>query len=125
MAQSIICDRSFEFAARILKFCEVLWERGPAARHIASELMRCGSSIGANAEEAREGQTKPDFIAKLSISRKEASEARYWLRLALRITAASVSEIEWELEEVTQIRRMIIAAIKTAQSNRSRTGAAP
>ena len=77
-------DRAFEFAARILALCTRLWTRGPAARRIASELMRCGTSIGANAEEAQDGQTKPDYIAKLSVSRKESRETLYWLRLALR-----------------------------------------
>jgi four helix bundle protein len=77
MSDSIICSRAFEFGCRILKLAERLWNRGPAARHIATELMACGTSIGANAEEAQDGQTKPDFIAKLSISRKEARETRY------------------------------------------------
>jgi hypothetical protein len=46
--------------------------------------MRCGTSIGSNAEEAQEGQSKADFIAKLSISRREARETSYWLRLAVK-----------------------------------------
>jgi four helix bundle protein len=77
MAESIICDRAFVFSCRILALANTLWNRGPAARHIASQLMRCGTSIGSNAEEAQEGQTKRDFVAKLSVSRKEARETRY------------------------------------------------
>ena len=73
MSRSIICERAFEFALRILKLCERIWTRGPAARHIASELMRCAPSIGANAEEAQEGQSKADYIAKMSISSKESA----------------------------------------------------
>jgi four helix bundle protein len=72
VAPSIICDRAFEFACRILKLTDRIWGRGPAARHVASQLTKSGTSIGANAEEAQEGQTKADFIAKMSISRKEA-----------------------------------------------------
>lgn len=120
MAQSIICDRAFEFAGRILKLCSRLWERGPAARHIASQLMKCGTSIGSNAEEAQDGQSKPDFIAKLSVSRKEARETIWWLRLALHLGAAREDEIRWELDEANQLRAMIISAIKTAQSRASR-----
>src|SRR5215475_15403069 len=82
MSDSIICSRAFEFGCRILNLAERLWNRGPAARHIATELMGCGTSIGANAEEAQDEQTKPDFIAKLSVSRKEARETGYWLRVA-------------------------------------------
>src|SRR5262245_40078319 len=89
MSDSIICARSFEFGCRILKLAERLWNRGPAARHVATELMGCGTSVGANAEEAQDGQTKADFIAKLSISRREIRETGYWLRVAIRVEAAT------------------------------------
>lgn len=61
--------------------------------------MRCGTSIGANAEEAQDGQTKPDYIAKMSVSRKESRETLYWLRLAIRINLVTKPEIAWELQE--------------------------
>lgn len=120
MADSIICERAFEFSACILALCTKLWDRGPAARRVASELIRCGTSIGANAEEAQDGQTKPDYIAKMSVSRKESRETLYWLRLALRSKVVREEEIAWELKEASEIRRMIVAAIMTAQSNTSR-----
>jgi four helix bundle protein len=120
MAQSIICARSFEFAARILRLCDRLGRRGPIARHIGQELAKCGTSIGANAEEAQDGQTKPDFIAKLAVSRKESRETIYWLRLALRVEVVTSDEVKWEMEEAAQLRAMIVSAIKTAQSSRSR-----
>ena len=120
MADSIICVRAFEFACRILRLAEKLWDRGPAARHVAKQLMACGTSIGANAEEAQEAQTKPDFIAKLSVSRKEARETRYWLRVAVRIEATTSNEVAWELQEASELRAMIIAAIKTARASVSR-----
>ena len=120
MAQSMICTRSFEFGRRILLLAEKLWDRGPAARHCAGQLMGCGTSIGANAEEAQDGQTKPDFIAKLSVSRKEARETNYWLRMSLAIGAVNKKEVEWELQEVGELRAMIVAAIKTARGSNSR-----
>ena len=120
MADSIICERSFEFAARILNLCAKLWDQGPKARRVASELIRCGTAIGANAEEAQDGQTKPDYIAKMSVSRKESRETLYWLRLALRANVVTSEQIMWELREAAEIRRMIVAAIRTAQSNPSR-----
>jgi four helix bundle protein len=83
--------------------------------------MKCGTSIGSNAEEAQDGQSKPDFIAKLSVSRKEARETIWWLRLALRAGVAAKHEITWELDEAHQLRAMIVSAIKTAQSRSSRT----
>ena len=106
---SIICDRAFEFASYILKLCDRLYERGPSARHVAGELMRCGMSIGANAEEAQEGQTKKDFVAKLSISRKEARETTVWLRLAVKNQLVRTNEVEWELSEAKQLLKMILS----------------
>jgi four helix bundle protein len=120
MSESLICTRAFEFGCRIMSLAEKLWERGPAARHIGSELMRCGPSVGANAGEARDGQTKADFIAKLAISRKESRESRYWLRVAIRLKKVTKEEIAWELNEAGELRAMIVAAIKTAQSSSSR-----
>ena len=120
MAESIICERAFEFAIRILKLCQRLWERGPLARHIASQLVKSGTSIGSNAEEAEEGQTKPDFIAKLSVSRKKSRETQYWLRLAARMQIVTAEEIKWEIDEINQLRAMIVSAIKTAPSSSSR-----
>ena len=94
---SIICERAFEFASRILKLCTRLYDRGAVGRHLATELIKSGTSIGANAEEGQEAQTKADFIAKLSISRKEARESSYWLRLAVKNDLVTASDVKWEL----------------------------
>ena len=74
MSESIICERAFEFTCRILKLGERMWQRGVAARAVAKQLLDSGPSIGANAEEAQDGQTKADYCAKMAISRKEARE---------------------------------------------------
>ena len=87
--------------------------------------MGCGTSIGANAEEAQDGQTKADFIAKLSVSRKEARETRYWLRVAVRVNAVTAPEVQWELREAGELRAMIVAAIRTARQSTSRGSAEP
>jgi four helix bundle protein len=121
MAHSIICERAFEFAHRILKLGERLWNRGPAARQIAAQLLRCGSSIGSNAEEAQEAQTKADFIAKMSISRKEAREAHWWLRLAVKAEVVTANEVSWESQECYELLLMIRSAIRTAQSSPTRS----
>jgi four helix bundle protein len=120
VARSIICERAFEFAVRILKLCATFSQRGPVGKHVAAQLMRCGTSIGSNAEEAQDGQTKPDYIAKMSVSRKESRESQYWLRLAVRAELATTEEIAWELNEAGELRKMIVSAIKTAQSSSSR-----
>src|SRR5688572_1989595 len=98
MAHSIICDRAFNFACRIVKLCDRMSKRGFSARHIAGQLIRCGTSIGANAEEAQEGQSKADYIAKMCVSSKESRESNWWLRLARATGIVTAEEIEWELD---------------------------
>ena len=120
MSGSIICERAFEFAIRVVRICDQMAARGFGARHIAGQLIRCGTSIGANAEEAQEGQTKADYIAKMSISSKESRESRYWLRLAIATGKVKKTEVEWELGEANEIRFMVRAAIRTARSSPDR-----
>jgi four helix bundle protein len=120
MPSRIISERAFEFARRIIKLCGRLWREGPAARRIADQLFDSGTSIGANAEEAQGAQTKPDFIAKLAISRKESREAIYWLRLAIAAGIVAVTDVAWELDEAQQLKAMITQAIRTAQSSSRR-----
>ena len=117
MASRIIAERAFDFATRIVKLCEKLWTRGPAARKIADQLFDCGTSIGANSEEAEGGQTKPDFIAKMAVSRKESRETVYWLRLAIATGIVTKDEVSWELDEAQQLKAMTTQAVKTGQSS--------
>jgi four helix bundle protein len=120
MPPCIICDRAFEFARRIVDLSDRLSQRGFGALHIARQLIRCGTSIGANAEEAQEGQTKAGFIAKMCISRKEARETVWWLRLAIASRKVTADEVQWELSEANQLLAMIKSAVRTARSSPSR-----
>src|SRR6266446_510568 len=83
-----IQDRSFLFATEIVDFCKPMMPPGAVTRELARQLIRSGTSVGANLEEADVGQTTPDFIGKVSISRKEARETRYWLRPLFRSRAS-------------------------------------
>ena len=80
MGSSIIESKSFDFAVRIVKLYQYLCEEKKEFV-LSKQLLRSGTSIGANVSEAQRGQSKPDFYAKLAISLKEANEARYWIRL--------------------------------------------
>jgi four helix bundle protein len=115
MSTSLICARSFEFAARVVRLTQQMSEADSASRHFATQLIRCGTSIGANAEEAQEAQSRPDFIARLSVSRREAREANYWLRLAVRSGLVTKERVAWELDESSQLLAMIRSAILTAR----------
>ena len=79
MAQSIVKQKSYEFALQIIRLCTQM--RKKKHFEIASQLLRSGTSIGANVEEALAGKSRKDFFAKMSIASKEARETNYWLRL--------------------------------------------
>ena len=120
MTESLICRRAFEFAVRTVKLCERIAAGGFGSRHIAHQLIRCATSIGANAEEAQEGQSKADYISKMCVSSKEAREAAYWLRLGIAVSCIRCDEGEWEIKEANELRFMIRAAIRTARSSDGR-----
>ena len=103
-----------------MKLCDLVSKRGFSSYHVAKQLIRCGTSIGANAEEAQEGQTKADFIAKMSIARKEAREAVFWLRVSIHCGVVNASEVAWELDEAKQLLAMTRAAVRTARSSPTR-----
>jgi four helix bundle protein len=121
----LICDRSFELARRVVPICDRMAASGFSARHVAGQLIKATTSISAHAHEAQEGQTKPDFIAKMSVARKEARETHFWLRFAVAAEIVRAELIEWELREAHEILRMIRSAIKTAQSRPNRTPPPP
>jgi len=115
-----IAERAFRFGCRIIKLYENLLKKGGAARALAPQILDSGTSIGANLEEAAAGQTKPDFIAKVCISRKEARQTVYWLRLFVESGLSLRSEVEWELDEAEQLVRILTAIIITARSSTRR-----
>ena len=76
-----IQTRTFNFSIRIIRLHQHLIKSGETSRILASQILRSGTSIGANLEEASAGQSKADFISKCSIALKESRETHYWLRL--------------------------------------------
>ena len=78
-----ICERTFQFSLRIVKLCQVLDQKRGVAWTLSKQLLRSGTSIGANIEEGQAGQSRADFVSKYSIARKEARETRYWPRLLI------------------------------------------
>jgi len=112
-----IVELSFQFATDIVRFCYHLEQSGSIGRTISWQLIRSGTSIGANVEEAQAGQSKADFIAKLSISRKEARETIYWLRLLVATGIYSTEELESLKKEADDLLRILTAIIKSSRSS--------
>lgn len=113
-----IRQRAFEFAVRIVKLCQYLEKNTSVSIIIIRQLLKSGTSVGANLEEAQGGQTKPDFITKNSISLKEARESNYWLRIVLETNKfenkikTGVIELKDEAEELAKIIGSIIVAAR-------------
>jgi four helix bundle protein len=115
-AELKITDRSFEFAVRIVKLCKHLEKQDRVSRTLANQLLRSGTSIGANVEEAQAGQSKADFIAKMSIARKEARETHYWLRLLKESGIIPDSQLSEIIQEANEVIRILTAIVKTSQT---------
>jgi len=115
----MITDRSFNFAVRIIRLCKFLEKQDRVSRTLANQLLRSGTSIGANVEEAQAGQSKADFIAKMSIARKEARETHYWLKL-LKATEIVKNDLITEIiQESDELVRILTSIVKTAQTGKN------
>ena len=106
-----IQDKSFKFAVRIVKLNRYLTDNKKEYT-LSKQLLRSGTSIGANIAEAQQAQSRADFIAKLSISLKEATETKYWLRLLNATDYLSDQESESVINECVELEKMLVAIIK-------------
>lgn len=109
-------DKSFQFALRIIEECETLNDQREYV--LSKQLLKCGTSIGANVEEALGGQSRADFIAKLSIAYKEARETKYWLKLLQLSSYAESIEIQSLLDDADELCRIIAKIILTSKVSR-------
>ncbi len=116
MSERDIEKRTFEFALRIIRLCRTLGD-DRTGRVMMNQLLRSGTSIGANVEEAQGAQSKRDFIAKMSISQKEAWETLYWLRLIAESELLSADRMAPIIQEADEILRIISAIIVSARKN--------
>jgi four helix bundle protein len=115
-----IQDRSFLFATEIVDFCKPVMPPGAVVRELARQLLKSGTSIGANLEEADAGQTKPDFRAKIAISRKEARETRYWLRLLVHADPRLEKAASAHLDEARQLTDILTTIKMNSERNEER-----
>jgi four helix bundle protein len=114
MKESIIQRRSFDFALEVIRICRALQEQREYV--ISKQLMRSGTSIGANVEEATAGQSRRDFLAKMAIACKEARETRYWIRL-LQESKISNNDFSKPLQEIEEIIRILTSIVKTTSES--------
>ncbi|MBS1934485.1 MAG: four helix bundle protein [Bacteroidetes bacterium] len=114
--ENVLRDKSFSFALRIIKCFKYL--QGEQKEYILSkQLLRCGTSIGANIREAEQAQSKIDFIHKLSISLKEANETAYWLELLYQAGYLDHKIYENIYQDCSEVLKLLTSIIKTSKQN--------
>jgi four helix bundle protein len=116
---NIIQEKSFAFAVRIVQLAKYLNEN-EREFVLAKQILRSGTSIGANIEEAIGGQSEKDFFAKLTISYKEARETKYWLRLLEASSYIDKKLANSLLEDIEELLRIIGSIQKTIKARNSK-----
>ena len=112
MAESILRNKCKKFAKDIVFLCRALKQNGVEGALI-NQLLRCGTSVGANVHEAQYAQGTKDFISKFEIALKECNESEYWLELLYE--TGSISEVEFKNHQKSciELRRMLVSSITT------------
>lgn len=108
-----IVDRSKVFAIRIIKACSFLDEKPGICRTLSKQLLRSGTSIGANVRESRSAQSDKDFLHKMEIALKEARETEYWLEILIESEVVEKPKFEQLLKEANEIVKILIASTRT------------
>jgi len=114
-----IQEKSFDFAVRIVKLCRFLDEKPGAGRTLSRQIIRSGTSIGANVEEAQGGQSRADFLSKMSIAHKEARETLYWIRLLVAADVVAPDKVESLIAEANEIVAMLTSIVKSTKERPS------
>lgn len=117
-ANSILLDKSLRFAARIVKLQQYLVKEKKETV-ISKQIVRSGTSIGANANEAIYSISKAEFVAKLQISLKEAAETEYWLRLLMLSEYITEQEGFSLLDDCLEIKRILVSTLKTTKEKQN------
>ena len=110
-----IRDRSFRFACRVVQFCKGLLDQGGVARILAPQVLRCATSVGANLEEARGGESRRDFLSKCRISLKEAREAAFRLRVLVATEVGPPTEAKVLAAEAGEIAAVLGAIVRNTR----------
>ena len=113
MKENAAVEKSFEFAVRIVNLYKYMI-RDHKEYVMSKQLLRCGTSIGANISEAQRGQSKADFAAKMTIALKEANETQYWLKLLYRTEYLSKDQYESMNKDVQELLSILTAIRKTS-----------
>jgi len=113
MSENLVLDLSMQFAIDIVNLCESL----KGKNSLTNQLLRSGTSIGANIHEANYASSKADFVAKMQIALKECFETEYWLKLFVKTAIILEDEYKKIKNDCGKIRKLLISSINTAKTN--------
>ena len=114
--ENTIQDKSLSFAVRIVKLCRYIREE-KHEYELASQLLRSGTSIGANVSESKNAQSRSDFINKLNIALKESDETSYWLTLLYKADILNEQQFESIHNDCSEIIKLLTTIIKTTKES--------
>jgi len=114
--ENVLKSKSYSFALEIVKVCRDLQKNKEVV--LSKQLLRSGTAIGALIEEVNQGESKADFIHKLSIANKEANETQYWIRLLIDSNTLSKKTGEPLLIKSIELIKILTASIKTSKAKR-------
>ena len=112
-----ISERTFNFAVRIVKLCSFLDQKPGVSRILSQQLLKAGTSIGANTAESKSGQSRKDFLNKLEIALKEARETKYWLRLLVAAEIVTRQRLNTLLQEIEEIIKILVSITRKIKDN--------
>lgn len=116
MKDNVLVDKSIDFGARIVKLHRYLVK----TKHepvLSKQILRSGTSIGANINESQYGNSKADFVAKLHIALKEAAETEYWLHILQKSDYLDFNMATSLLNDCLEVKKILISSINTAKQN--------
>lgn len=115
MADSILRDKSKTFAKEIVFLCRKL-KQNQVEGALINQLLRSGTSVGANVHEAQYAQGTKDFISKFEIALKECNESEYWLELLFEVNSLSEQDFKRFKKDCIELRRMLVSSVTTLKS---------
>ena len=117
MKKEDFLKRTMEFGLRVIRFVETL-PKTSTGEVLGRQLLRCGTSVGANYRSAVRGKSRADFIAKMSIVEEEGDEAIYWMEMLIAAGLVKPSLLRDLLDEANQIVAIAVSSIKTARARK-------
>ena len=111
---NILLEKSLLFSVRIVKLYQFL-SKQKKETVISKQLVRSGTSIGANVAEAEQAQSTPDFVSKMSIALKEASETKYWIRLLASTSYLTEAETVSILNDCVELEKILVSIVKSSK----------